>query len=210
MCTCDCQALRVLYVWVKNTSWAVCAYVCEGVKWWLPMLSALNTCLARAHSNVWQPLDDFLSIFRSQLSMDLCVCFFALVCECTHMRVCVCVRSQVWTQASVWAEQSLYMKWYKTFKSYALQLRARAHKGGKTKLSAGISHRALFCHRISATVNFTCNRSPRVSHTLTQTHIHAQTPKGLGRSSGNERIIWLRRRWGDWERGEVKEEEERL
>jgi len=26
-------------------------------------------------------------------------------------------------------------------------------------------------------------------NTHTQTHTHAQTPKGLGRSSGNERII---------------------
>ena len=75
-CACLCVSVHV--------------YVFEGVKWWLLMLSALNTCLARAHSNVWQPLDNFLPIFRSQLSMDLCACVCVSACVFVCSCVCIC------------------------------------------------------------------------------------------------------------------------
>ncbi len=92
-----------------------------------------------------------------------------------------------------------------------------AHK--LMKFSPDISRRALFCQRISTTELYmqlwpqscshfleaqtqtrTYSYTDIHTHTHTHTHthsctdihtqhIHAQTPKGLGRSSGNERII---------------------
>lgn len=75
------------------------------------MLSALNTCLARAHSNVWQPLDNFLPIFRSQLSMDLrvCVCVCVIAWKCAHMLARACLSLQVWKQARIASRVRLHV-----------------------------------------------------------------------------------------------------
>lgn len=158
------------------------------------MLSALNTCLARAHSNVWQPLDNFLSIFRSQLSTDLCVCVCIrmFVCRC----ICRCGHRLECVQNTFFKSKTCSDAQYLTcMHSKLTSISAHTHTHTHEKLSTGITLIALFCYRISTTANLTCNCGLRAAHTLpnthtlTQSHTQAQSPKGLSRSSGNERII---------------------
>lgn len=197
----------------------VCVRLCEGVKWWLLMLSALNTCLARAHSNVWQPLDNFLSIFRSLLSMDLCVCLSVCACVFVHL--------QVWTQAGMCAKQIFKEEFFKCIDAkhflYGLQhlpyMHAYTHINTRTKTyeaqSRHLSQSFVLpkdqhnCELYMQLWPQSCSHSPKTeTHTDRHTHIFMhrhlralvghQEMKGSFSLEGDERIEeekrWRKRR----------------
>lgn len=106
------------------------------------------------------------------MDLRVCVCVCVIAWKCAHMLARACLSLQVWKQARI-----------------ASRVRLHVCVCMFELLSAEV------CNKI-AVVNSTHYTHTRArasadghTHTRTRMRIHAQTPRGLGRSSGNERII---------------------